>query len=196
MLALALLAFLTATYSVREHEQVLVTRFGEIVRVMEDPGIHVKAPLVDRVLRFDKRWLEWDGDPNQIPTRDKKYIWVDAYARWRISDPVLFYKRLRDEAGAQSRLDDIIDGEIRNVIASHDLIEVVRTSSREFERGELAEVGEADVENFGVRLGRGALRELVLDNIYSVIYPLSALPHYQVHYSLNEDTVLRHLARN
>ena len=75
---------------------------------------------------FDKRWLEWTGDPNQVPTRDKKYIWVDTYARWRIADPLLFFQRLRDERGAQSRLDDIIDGETRNVIANHNLIEVVR----------------------------------------------------------------------
>ena len=84
---------------------------------------------------FDKRWLEWNGNPNQVPTRDKKYIWVETYARWRIADPLLFFQRLRDERGAQSRLDDIIDGETRNVIASHNLIEVVRSSNRAFESG-------------------------------------------------------------
>jgi membrane protease subunit HflC len=80
---------------------------------------------------FDKRFLEWDGSPNQIPTKDKRFIWVDSYARWRISDPLLFFQRLRDERGAQSRLDDILDGETRNAIARNDLVEVVRTSNRD-----------------------------------------------------------------
>ena len=92
-------------------------------------------PFAQDVNVFDKRWLEWNGNPNQVPTRDKKYIWVETYARWRIADPLLFFQRLRDERGAQSRLDDIIDGETRNVIASHNLIEIVRVSNRAFERG-------------------------------------------------------------
>ena len=80
--------------------------------------------------RFDNRLLEWDGDANQIPTRDKRFIWVDTYARWRISDPLRFFERLRDELGALSRLDDILDGETRNAIARHDLVEVVRSTNR------------------------------------------------------------------
>ena len=79
---------------------------------------------------FDKRWLEFDGDANEIPTKDKKYIWVDTYARWRIADPLRFYQAVRDERGGQSRLDDIVDGETRNAVASFDLIEVVRSSNR------------------------------------------------------------------
>ena len=85
-------------------------------------------PFVQIVHRFDKRWLEFDGDANEIPTRDKKYIWVDTYARWRITDPLRFYQAVRDERGAQSRLDDIVDGETRNAVASFDLIEIVRSS--------------------------------------------------------------------
>ena len=79
---------------------------------------------------FEKRFLEWDGFPNQVPTRDRRFIFVDTYARWRITDPLLFFQRLRDERGAQSRLDDILDGETRNAVARHDLIEIVRTSNR------------------------------------------------------------------
>ena len=86
--------------------------------------------------RFDKRWLPWDGDANQIPTRDKKFIWVDTYARWRIKDPLKFFQSVRDERQAQSRLDDIIDGQTRNAVASFDLIEIVRSSEREFEVNE------------------------------------------------------------
>jgi membrane protease subunit HflC len=79
---------------------------------------------------FDKRFLEWDGDANQVPTKDKRFIWVDTYGRWRISDPLLFFQRLRDERGAQGRLDDILDGETRNAIANHNLVEIVRNTNR------------------------------------------------------------------
>jgi membrane protease subunit HflC len=158
------------TFTVREHDQVLITRFGKIRgSAIDEPGLHFKVPIVDRVHRFDKRWLDWDGDPNQIPTRDKKYIWVDTYARWRISDPELFYKRLRDETGAQSRLDDIIDGEVRNVIANHALIEAVRMSSRSFELGEVADAIDIDPEDFAVEKGRGELRRLVLEKASDVM---------------------------
>lgn len=120
-------------YVVDESEQTVLTQFGKPVgtAVME-PGLNVKTPFVQKVHRFDKRFLEWDGKRNQLPTRDKRFIFVDTYARWRISDPLKFFQRLRDESGAQSRLDDILDGETRNVIARHDLIEVVRSSSRQF----------------------------------------------------------------
>ena len=95
-----------------------------------EPGLNFKVPFVQTVNRFEKRFLEWDGYPNQVPTRDKRFIWVDTTARWRISDPLLFFQRLRDERGAQSRLDDILDGETRNAVANHDLIDLVRTSDR------------------------------------------------------------------
>lgn len=166
---LALTGFMS-TYTVGEQEQVIRTRFGKIRGdAISDPGLHFKAPLVDRIQRFDKRWLEWDGDKNQIPTRDKKYIWVDTYARWRISDPILFYKRLRDERGAQSRLDDIIDGEIRNVVASHDLIELVRTSSRSFETADAVDEKPQDEKEFEVKFGREDLRKAVLERASAVM---------------------------
>ena len=113
--------------------------------------------------RFDKRWLEWDGEANQLTTRDKKYIFVDSYARWRIADPLLFMQRLRDEQGAQSRLDDIIDGEARNVIAAHNLIEIVRTGNRQFDEGELAEDGLTTGDIPDVKLGREKLSGLILE---------------------------------
>src|SRR5439155_2314525 len=97
------------------------------------PGLHVKVPFIQDVHRFDKRWLEFEGDPNQIPTKDKKYIWVDTYARWRITDPLRFYQNVHDERGAQSRLHDIIDGQTRNAVASFDLLELVRSSNRPFQ---------------------------------------------------------------
>ena len=135
LLAIVTLAILVvlgqAVYTVSETEQVILTQFGEPVGdPVVTPGLHFKAPFIQRSNFFEKRFLEWDGNPNQVPTRDKRFIWVDTYARWRITDPLLFFQRLRDERGAQSRLDDILDGETRNAVARHDLIELVRSSNR------------------------------------------------------------------
>lgn len=122
----------SSAFIVNETEQVIITQFGKPVRdPIITPGIHFKIPLVQKANFFDRRFLEWDGDPNQVPTQDKRFIWVDTYARWRIKDPLLFFQRLRDERGAQSRLDDILDGETRNAIAKHLLVEIVRSTNRQ-----------------------------------------------------------------
>jgi len=119
-------------YTVTETEQVIITQFGEPVgEPITSPGLHFKLPFVQRTNIFDNRFLEWDGNPNQVPTRDRRFIWVDTYARWRITDPLLFFQRVRDERGAQSRLDDILDGETRNAVARHNLIELVRSTNRD-----------------------------------------------------------------
>ncbi len=132
VLFFALFVALDGLYIVDETEQIIITQFGQPVGdAISDPGLKMKLPMLQRANRFEKRFLEWDGDPNQVPTRDKRFIWVDTTARWRINDPLLFFQRLRDELGAQSRLDDILDGETRNAIAKHDLIELVRSSNRQ-----------------------------------------------------------------
>ena len=133
--AVGLLIVLGQTaYTVSETEQVIITQFGDPVGdPVVTPGLHMKVPFIQRTNVFDKRFLEWDGSPNQVPTKDKRFIWVDTYARWRITDPLLFFQRLRDERGAQSRLDDILDGETRNAVARHDLIELVRSTNRNAE---------------------------------------------------------------
>jgi len=131
---LVLVLLIDSIFVVSEMNQVIITQFGEPKGdTIKNPGLHIKLPFIQKTNYFEKRWLEWDGDANQIPTKDKKYIWVDTYARWRISDPLVFFQRVRDERGAQSRLDDIIDGETRNAVANYDLIEIVRSSNREFE---------------------------------------------------------------
>ena len=133
-------------YTVNEVEQVIITQFGEPVGdPITRPGLHFKVPFIQTTNFFDKRFLEWDGDPNQIPTRDRRFIWVDTYARWRITDPLLFFQRLQNERGAQTRLDDILDGETRNAIARHDLIEVVRTSNRDPAEVEIGDDAEATI---------------------------------------------------
>jgi modulator of FtsH protease HflC len=171
LLALAALITLSsALYTVSETEQVVITQFGQpIGSSVTHPGLHIKLPFVQDVNIFDKRWLEWDGDANQVPTRDKKYIWVDTYARWRVADPLRFFQRLRDERGAQSRLDDIIDGETRNVIASHNLIEVVRSSNRAFEQGEEKEDVLEVEERRAVEHGRDKITRLILQRASQVM---------------------------
>lgn len=120
-----------STYIVDETEMVVVTQFGKPVgEAITEPGIYLKIPFVQTVNRFEKRYMEWDGDPNQVPTKDKKFIFVDTYARWQITDPLQFFKRLTNERSAQSRLDDILDGETRNYIAANNIEEAVRTSNR------------------------------------------------------------------
>ncbi len=117
-----------AFYTVNEAQQVIITQFGKpIGSAITEPGLHLKIPFIQDANYFDKRFLAWDGDPNQIPTKDKRFIWVDTYARWRIADPLLFFQRLRNQRIAQTRLDDILDGGTRNVVANHRLIELVES---------------------------------------------------------------------
>jgi membrane protease subunit HflC len=167
---LVLSALYSALYTLSETQQVVITQFGEpIGHAITQPGLHLKIPFAQEANYFDKRWLEWTGNPNQIPTRDKKYIWVETYARWRVADPLLFFQRLQDERGAQSRLDDIIDGETRNVIAEHNLIEVVRTTNREFDKAEEAEdVMEAEAMR-QIKLGRDQLTRLILERASKIV---------------------------
>jgi len=125
---LVLRLLLGCFYTVKQTEQVIVTQFGQpIGEPITEAGLHLKVPFVQEVNRIDKRFLEWDGLPVAIPTRDKTYIHVDTYARWRIADPKTYFVRLHDERSAQSRLEDILGSETRNAIAKHDLIEIVRT---------------------------------------------------------------------
>jgi len=164
---LALLGVLVvsgAVYIVPETMQVVITQFGEPRGdPVTTPGLKVKVPFIQKANYFDKRFLEWDGDPNEVPTRDKRFIHVDTYARWRITDPLLYFQRLRSEQGAQSRLDDILDGETRNVIAKHDLIEVVRSSNRAFAVSEevAGDVSPESQEN--IERGRRLLAAEVLE---------------------------------
>jgi modulator of FtsH protease HflC len=163
---LGLLTAASSLYTISETEQVIITQFGEPVGPPHmDPGLHIKVPFIQQVHTFEKRWLEWSGDPNQIPTKDKKYIWVDTYTRWRVKDPLLFYQRVRDERSAQSRLDDIVDGDTRNVIANNDLIEVVRSTDRPFEETEEdAGIDTSTAEVAGkIAMGRNKITRAILE---------------------------------
>lgn len=125
---ISLIGFQLCTYTVNEYEQVIITQFGKPVgQPITTAGLHFKLPLMHTVHRIDKRILEWDGRANEMPTRDKLYIIVDTFGRWRIKDPSLYFITMRDETSALSRLDDILGSEVRNALAKHDLIEIVRT---------------------------------------------------------------------
>ena len=118
-------------YIINEAEQAVVTQFGKPVGgAITDAGLHFKTPIIQTVIKFDKRILEWDGSANEIPTLDNKYIFIDAFARWRISDALQFYKSAKNELLAQSRLDDILDGAVRDEIANRTLVEIIRSSDR------------------------------------------------------------------
>lgn len=127
-------------FIVNETQQVVITQFGEPVgEAITEPGIHFKIPLIQKANFFDKRFLEWDGDRDQVPTKDRRFIWVDTYARWRIGDPLLFLQRVTNERGAQTRLDDILDSETKSAIARYDLIELIRSSNREPQKTDLGD---------------------------------------------------------
>lgn len=131
LILIGILVFSSA-FIVDEREQVFITQFGQPVgEPITQAGIHFKRPFIQTLHSFDKRILEWDGNPNEIPTRDKKFIRIDTYARWRIADPLQFFQSVKDQFGAQTRLDDILDGATRSVVAKNDLVDVVRSVQRE-----------------------------------------------------------------
>ena len=130
LIVLAIIIALSA-YTVKETEQVIITQLGKPVGdAIVEPGLKFRTPFLQKVHRFEKRYLEWDGEPELVTPKDKQYIFVDAYSRWRITDPLQFYKRVANETGAQTRLDDIIDGETKKIIANHNIEEIVRSINR------------------------------------------------------------------
>ena len=133
VIGVLVLALIVCAYTVDETEQVVVTRFDKVQRTETDPGLKFKLPIIEKALVFPRNLQEWDGDPGQIPTRDKTYIWVNTFARWKIVDPVVFFKTVGYVQRAQQRLDEIIDPTVRNFITSNRLIEAVRNSNRELD---------------------------------------------------------------
>ena len=129
VLGIATFVLMSSVYTVSEVEQMIITQFGKPVGApVTTAGLKVKLPFIQEVNPIDKRVLEWDGNPSDMPTKDKLYISVDLFARWRITDPLQYFLRLRDERSAQSRLDDILGSETRNAVAKHELIEIIRTT--------------------------------------------------------------------
>jgi len=131
VVAIAIFLVYGSVYVIDETQQVVVTQFGRIVgEAKKEPGLQFKVPFIQKANYFPKNFLEWDGDPGQVPTKDKTYIWVDTYARWKISDPIVYFQTVKDEFSALKRLDDIIDPAVRDLISSYPLVESVRNTDR------------------------------------------------------------------
>ena len=146
------LFFTGAAYTVREFEQVIITQFGEVKGdAVTEPGLHFKIPFIQKANRFDKRALEWDGAPNEMPTREKTYIVVDTFGRWKIADARLYLESLQEERRAQSRINDILGSKTRGAVANHNLIEIVRTT-----KGRIPEVETPASENDAAEEGEEA----------------------------------------
>jgi len=162
---LGLIVLASALYTVDQTKQAVITQFGRPIGIVKEAGLHIKKPFMQQVTYFEKRVMEWDGHPTQIPTRDKKYIWVDTYARWRITDPLKFLVSVRDESGAQARLDDMVDATVRDLVTSHILLEVVRNSNRPMVRteGEEGEGGGPE-EIVEIELGRKEIASKILQS--------------------------------
>lgn len=160
---------MASMFTINQTEQAIVTQFGRpIGDSIETPGLHFKLPFIQQVNRFDKRYLAWDGPMVEMSTKDKTYVQVDTFARWRIINPMQYYLRLRDERSAQSRLEDILGSETRTAIARHELIEVVRTDKdRQPLKDESLSVGAFAESQLGVlrpiRVGREAIEKDVFD---------------------------------
>ncbi len=164
---IALLVALGGVYTVDETQQVVVTQFGKLVRQPNTaPGLYFKIPFIQNANYFPKNLLEWDGDPGQIPTLDKTFIWVDTFARWKVIDPLKFFQTVNNVTGAMGRLDDIIDPAVRNLITSHPLIESVRRTNRELDTFELGVDQEetTDKRQLGtVKIGREKITKGIME---------------------------------
>ena len=161
---------LNSAYTINETEQAVITQFGEPVGgPVRQAGLHWKSPFIQQVHYFDKRILEWDGYPSEIPTKDKKFIWVDVTARWQIMEPLKFLQTMRHEENAQSRLDDIIDGVTRDFVTRYEVPEIVRNSNhiQEVEAGEEDISGEETFEN--IKVGRDVLTRMILGQASKIV---------------------------
>ncbi|MBI3316684.1 MAG: protease modulator HflC [Candidatus Omnitrophica bacterium] len=170
LLSLSGLTLINCAYTVDETEQVVITQFGEpVTQPISTPGLHWKAPWW-KVHKFDKRILNWDGYPSEVPTRDKKFIWVDVTGRWRIDDPLQFLQTMHNELNAQTRLDDIMDGVTRNYITRYNLVDIVRTSNRILEvkpedAGDIA----AETDYDKIEIGRDAITREILETAKKIL---------------------------
>jgi modulator of FtsH protease HflC len=166
LLAFFVVAVTMSAYTVDETQQVVITRFSKVNRTVQEPGLKFKLPMVEHAVVYPRNLQEWDGDPGEIPTRDKTYIYVDTFARWKIVDPVLFFKTIGwQTALATSRLNEIIDPAVRNLITSNRLIESVRNSNRELDTFELGlEENEQKKQrtSYTVKIGRQKIDEMIL----------------------------------
>jgi len=164
-----------SAYIVDETEQVVVTQFGKVVGTpKKSPGLYFKIPGIQHATYFPKNLLHWDGDPGQIPTLDKTYIWVDTFARWRIIDPIKFFQTVNNTTRAQGRLDDIIDPAVRNFITSYPLIESVRRTDRTLDTFETSVDDQGQQDNrtaYTVSTGREKITKMIMEQAQPKLTP-------------------------
>ncbi len=165
VVVLGLILLRASAYTVNEAEQVIITQFGNPKGVVREPGLHFRKPFIQQVQSLEKRLLPWDGDPENMVTKDKKNIFINVWARWRIVDPLQFYKACRTVAGGQKILDDLVDSSVRDVIASHNLIECVRSSNEDLKYEEEVFGVEQDRVQERITVGRGELEDRMLTSV-------------------------------
>ena len=157
-------------YTISMTEQVIITQFGKVKGLtITEPGIHLKTPFIDTVNRFDKRVLEWDSRPVSMTTRDKQYLEIGTFARWRITDPLQFFVSMRDERTALSRLDDNLGSSTRSTVANHDLIELIRTDKDRKINASALPTGAETAPLINIREGRVAIEEMILKQTQPVV---------------------------
>ncbi len=165
-----IIILISTAFTVDETEQVVVTRFNKVMRMSAEPGLHFKWPIIEKAIIYPRNLQAWDGDPGQIPTKDKTFIWVDTFARWKIVDPVLFFKTVGPKITvATNRLNEIIDPAVRNLITSNRLIDAVRNSNRELDTFEvgLEDIKKDQPSTYNVTVGRRKIDEMILEQAKS-----------------------------
>lgn len=164
IVAVGVVVLLASAYVVDETEQVVVTQFGKVVGTpVTEPGLNFRVPFIQTATFFPKNLQEWDGDPGQVPTKDKTFLWVDTFARWKIVDPVKYFQTVNNMVSAMSRLDDIIDPAMRNFLTSYRLVESVRNTDRPMDTFDLIEGGEADQSQYKIKVGRTEITRRILE---------------------------------
>ncbi len=163
----------SSAYVVDETEQVVITQFGKVVdKPVTTPGLNFKIPFIQKATFFPKNLLTWDGDPGQVPTKDKTYIWVDTFARWKIVDPVKYFQTVNNEFAALERLDDIIDPAMRNLVTSYPLVESVRNTSRSMDTFESASDGDNQKRvQYKINLGRDEITKRIVEQARHKLSP-------------------------
>jgi len=163
-IVIAFIGIYSSAYTVDETEQVVITQFGKAIgQPIKHPGIYFKIPIIQQATYFPKNLLNWDGEPGQVPTLDKTYIWVDTFALWKIVDPLKFFQTVNNVIGAQARLDDILDASVRNFVTSYPLIETVRWTNRKLDTSRVMIGQDKEKSHLGtVVMGREKITEGIL----------------------------------
>lgn len=172
VVALAVVVLFASAYVVDETEQVVVTQFGKVVGTpVTEPGLKFRVPFIQKATYFPKNLQIWDGDPGQVPTKDKTFLWVDTFARWKIVDPIKYFQTVNNMVSAMSRLDDIIDPAMRNLLTSSRLVETVRNTDRPMDTFDIIDGGDVDQSQYKIEVGRTEITRRILEQAQPKLEP-------------------------